>query len=305
MNGLILVIVAMATLCFRAGAFGSVLKFETNPTVIHQILTKQLQLRCSVSENILWPHNRQAMTSSTDYYYDWTTAIRSQPATTTTLVSAIPTQASPTELPNLQPYSLSDRADVFHVTSIIVSKVISGRKETVASVTPFDGAVAEGFYVGRVKVEGSGAPSTVSGEQAYLQLTWDSPVAEQAGLYTCELFALNQEKHSVYLSTSIRVDATEPNISDLVKYIIVHDNTIADLQRENRELRSEVMDLRVNLSMYTYYEMMSLKHQVELLTLNVSLHDLELNMILDGLAAHENTTAPNTTVALKTTPVAS
>ncbi|XP_059162056.1 uncharacterized protein LOC131945087 [Physella acuta] len=258
--------------------------FEANPSVIHQILTKELKMRCAIKYQS-WQVQRQQRAATMTYRPD-----------TSTVGYDFTTTETPSST-GLTSFASSAQVDISHVTSIIINKInpATGSRETVASVTPFDPASSEGRYQENLRVEGSGTTSPVPGELGYLQLTWDSPVADQAGTYTCEVFALNGEKHSVYLNGSIHVDATEPTVADLVKYIIIHQNLVEDLQEENRQLQHELMDLKFNITLPLYHELMNIKQSIEEMKNTVNLHSAEISFLAENL--HNLTTPVNVTTA--------
>lgn len=131
-------------------------------------------------------------------------------------------------------------ADVSHITSIIISKDVSGQKVTVASVTAFDNTSIEDPFTGIVSVEGDSNRSPVAGEQGYLQLTWEEPVAREAGVYTCEVFGLNTDKHPVSLYGTVHVLTSEPTYSELIAYISAFDKAVSSFKEENIKLNSTV-----------------------------------------------------------------
>lgn len=199
----------------------SVVVFKASQDVIHPILTQSFSLRCSVQDNApLW--------STT--FRPWLGA------------SSTPSSSATTAKNDVSDSGIS------HVTAIIITKEnkVTGQRDKVASLTPFDGAIDESTTPGRFKVEGSSHQSPLAGEQGYLQLTWARPVEEQAGIYFCEVFALNLDKHPISLWTSVEITSTEPSLSDLVNQISEHSRLITELMEENTRLKDDVLLTSMN-----------------------------------------------------------
>ncbi|XP_059162047.1 uncharacterized protein LOC131945078 isoform X2 [Physella acuta] len=161
-----------------------------------------------------------------------------QPKTTTILTS--PTTVNPTT---------STQVDLTYLLSIVISKQNSatGKTETVASVAGRLAANAEVQYLGTVEVQGNTDNSTKSGEQGFLQLTWNYPLAQHGGNYICTASGLNSAKQTVSLSTSVQIAVTQPNISDLVSYISDHDKSLTDLQLQASQQSQSTQDMKLDM----------------------------------------------------------
>ncbi|KAK0050043.1 DSC-2 [Biomphalaria pfeifferi] len=214
------------------------LKFEAQPGTIHPVLTKELELRCSV-HNSNWKFEKSTTTTSFLQYFT-----TKQPLWNDTEKS--------NDTSNVQSSNSQDQAEFSRLLSLVVTKVDkeSGENETIASVTGCDTPVIENRFVNTLQVVGSTEGSPVFGEQGYLTLTWDSPVEKDAGYFICEAYALNSNKHPVSLSAALQISALQPQISDLVSYISTNDKYILDMKakvtevyEENQKLREQAREL--------------------------------------------------------------
>ncbi|CAL1547690.1 unnamed protein product [Lymnaea stagnalis] len=234
------------------------LTFESSPAVIYPVVTKQLRLRCSVQST--------------------------SPATTVTTPTPMNT-TNPGILVIINPQiqSTNDDGDVSHVMSIIIAKKdnTTGQSVNVASVTAYDQATAEGPFSGKVRVEGSSEQSHATSELGFLELIWDGPAEDQAGLYTCEIFGLNLDKHSTYLRTSKEVIMSEPDIASLVNFIIQHDTVIQQLESSNEMLRDEEARLQANLTANHEGLLREALKEAELMMSTVTSSQRELDTILE------------------------
>ncbi|XP_059169206.1 uncharacterized protein LOC131950990 [Physella acuta] len=195
----------------------SSLQFVANPLVIKPVLSKKLQVRCAV--------------------FNTTQEIMRRNYKNKGLVEGklISSMEDP------QP-------DVGHLMSIVITKwnKETDQNETVASVAGCLAAGAEFNFLGKVEVEGNTERSPVPGEVGYLKLTWDRPLDQHSGLYSCEASALTSEKHTISLSASLQIVAKEPTISDIVAYISEHDKNITSLKEENQKLKLDLESLMSN-----------------------------------------------------------
>ncbi|XP_059162057.1 uncharacterized protein LOC131945088 [Physella acuta] len=137
--------------------------------------------------------------------------------------------------------TVTSHADVNHVTSIIVTRVSTegAQNVTVATVSSFEPASAK-VDGDKLKVTGTTEPSTTSGEKGYLELTWTHPLQDQAGVYVCEVFALNSNLHPEALSVSVKVDIEDATIPDLIHYISENDRKIENLQNQIDEFKFKI-----------------------------------------------------------------
>ncbi|XP_059169209.1 uncharacterized protein LOC131950993 [Physella acuta] len=219
MKGLLCILLPV-TMAMVSTTEASSLYFEANPAVIKPVLSKKLQMRCSVSNRTLALIN----------FYK---GLYKESSTKGASVNG----------------STEDRQhDVGHLMSIVITKwnKETDQNETVASVAGCLAAGAEFNFLGKVEVEGNTERSPVSGEVGYLKLTWDRPLDQHSGLYSCEASALTTEKHSFSLNASLQIVAQEPTISDLVTYISEHDKNITSLKEENQKLKLDLKALMSN-----------------------------------------------------------
>lgn len=259
MRTLMLLTAVTMVLWFMEFTSASYLVFDSTPSTILPILTNTLTIRCAIKNGSL-PLKRQ-LHGGLDI-----------------------------EQPELRTTTPAAQADVVHVVSIVIRKLntMTMQNEAVANVTPYDTPVAEGQFVNVVKVEGSTEASPGSNEQAYLQVTWENPLEEQGGSYSCEAMTLTADRHPTPLSKTFEVSVTEPSISDLVKYVAAHETTIADhkkyiaeLQRENQELKDgmHILKLKVDLQIN---ESRTLRDDFENFHSNISNQTSELNRRMDN-----------------------
>ncbi|XP_059162049.1 uncharacterized protein LOC131945080 [Physella acuta] len=233
-------------------ALASELKFESNPSNIHPILTKTLQVRCAVKISSLRIQGSARLghgfvDPSNAKIQQNATAIQRNNRTQNTTTSPTPhSQLLTGNQSTSTPPHVND--DVSHITSIIISKEVSGHKVTVASVTAFDSPSIESPFTGIVSVEGNSNTSPVTGEQGYLQLRWEEPLAREAGVYTCEVFGLNTDKHPVSLYDTVQVQSSEPTYTELIAYISAFDKALSELQKENKELRMFQSNITADIS---------------------------------------------------------
>ncbi|XP_059162048.1 mucin-2-like [Physella acuta] len=213
----------------------SSIKVDATPTTICPILSKKLQIKCSV---------RTVADTTTVQPTTTTTKTTTKPTSTTkTTTKAIvattkaPSATTTTKPTTTQPKSTTVlnapiNSDMTYLLSIVISKQnsVTGKTDTVASVAGRLAANAEVQYLGTVEVQGNTDNSTKSGEQGFLQLTWNYPLEQHGGNYICTASGLNSAKQTVSLSTSVQIVVTQPNISDLVSYISDHDKSLTDLQ---------------------------------------------------------------------------
>ncbi|KAK0050041.1 DSC-2 [Biomphalaria pfeifferi] len=218
----------LLTLIFGA-SFGSnelsTVKLQAKPGTIHPILSKVLELRCSVQNNN-WESLDQSKTAPTIQHFT------SQQSSWNDTVNSFDDS-------KLESSSSQGQAEFSRLLTLVVSKVNkeSGENETIASVTGCDTPVIENKFVSTLQVAGSTEGSPVEGEQGYLTLTWDSPVEKHGGYFICEAFALNSNKHPVSLSASLQINAVQPQISDVVNYISTLDKYVLDLKAKVTELQ--------------------------------------------------------------------
>ncbi|CAL1547755.1 unnamed protein product, partial [Lymnaea stagnalis] len=141
---------------------------------------------------------------------------------------------------------VSASSDVAHVISIIITKSsnVTGQAEPVASISQFEPASPDGSPAENLHVEGNITENSLMKELGYLQVTWNGPTGAQAGNYTCEITALTSNKHIVEINGKLNITASEPGVSDLIRFIIDHDRLINQLQITNQELVNKTEELR-------------------------------------------------------------
>ncbi|CAL1547689.1 unnamed protein product [Lymnaea stagnalis] len=128
---------------------------------------------------------------------------------------------------------------------VIINTRSPGEGETIAEVTPYNPPAAEGTYVGKVQVNGSVLQTQANGEFGFLSLIWTAPLDDLVGTYTCEANALTHSGRLVTLTGSLGIQARQPEVEDLVPFIIGFDNRIAQLEQENQELKHRLDLLKV------------------------------------------------------------
>ncbi|XP_055869892.1 uncharacterized protein LOC129923368 [Biomphalaria glabrata] len=217
------------------------LELKSKPGSIHPILTKKLQMECTVRELKSEDHqfqNGNSAFSNTEAIDDKSTS-----------------KASVTK----QEVTLS------RLLSLVITKKNedSGLNETMVSVTGCDSPVIEKQFEGTFQADGTTEGSTKTGEMGYISLTWNRPVDEHSGLFFCEAYALDPFKHSVSLTAGLKIKSIEPKISDLVTYISINDRHIEQLQAKVSEIKTENTELKErNTNITLEYE--DLKKYVDL-----------------------------------------
>ncbi|XP_059162053.1 uncharacterized protein LOC131945085 [Physella acuta] len=178
--------------------------FEATPEAIAPYLSKTLTLRCSVETE------------------------------TETVIGRRHAAKRVTE-------TVTSHADVNHVTSIIVTRVSAGSDQnvTVATMSSYEPASAK-VDGDKVRVTGTTEPSTTSGEKGYLELTWTHPLQDQAGVYVCEVFALNSNLHPEALRVSVNIEINDVGIPELINFISENDRKIETLQSQLDQYRSQI-----------------------------------------------------------------
>ncbi|XP_059169208.1 uncharacterized protein LOC131950992 [Physella acuta] len=197
----------------------SVVNLTADPLVFQPALTRKLTIRCSVLNTSVTP------------------VMKDNPG-------------GKNEILNQKKASMmSSQDDVTNLLSIVITKVNdgTGKNEVAARVAGCLAADVEVNVLGQVEIEGNTEGSPVAGEAGYLQLTWDRPLGNSAGAYTCEVSALNANKHSISLNTTVRVQAEQPSISYLSMYISQHDRHIESLTKRTLELEQENKNLNTLL----------------------------------------------------------
>lgn len=182
----------------------------TNPQIIIPILTKTLQLRCSVVGEPVQIIGRRDVT-------------------------AYPMSETSTS-----------QADVSHVTSIIITRMNPETKinVTVATVSSFDPPTAK-VDLGKISVAGSTNPTSGAEEKGFLEVIWDHPLEDQDGVYFCDVYALNALLHPESLTVTAQVKTSAATLPDLVKYISENDRHIETLQARVRQLEDQISDLEL------------------------------------------------------------
>ncbi|XP_059162054.1 uncharacterized protein LOC131945086 [Physella acuta] len=213
--------------CIVAGlgpsdATNSSMNLTADPLVIQPALTRKLTIRCSVLNTSVTPVMKDNL-------------------------------GGKSEILNQKKISLtSSQDDVTNLLSIVITKVNdgTGKNEVAARVAGCLAADVEVNVLGQVEIEGNTEGSPVAGEVGYLQLTWDRPLGNSAGAYTCEVSALNANKHSISLNTTVRVQAEQPSISYMSMYISQHDRHIESLTKRTLELEQENKNLHTQLHLF-------------------------------------------------------
>ncbi|XP_059162051.1 uncharacterized protein LOC131945082 [Physella acuta] len=201
------------------------INIEAQPYVILPVLSKKLNMRCSIQNS----------------------TAKSPLLTTLMPPTTQMTSASSTQIAG--PVSAGQGSDVSHLLSLVITKfnAVTGENETLASVAGCLAAAPEVNFLGKVTVDGNTDWSPVTGEVAYLQVTWEMPLSEHSGTYYCEASALTSEKHSISISASLQIVTKDPTISDLVTYISEHDKNISSLSAQMLALKLEKEALKLEL----------------------------------------------------------
>jgi hypothetical protein len=134
--------------------------------------------------------------------------------------------------------------EISHITSIIVTRrdPISGAEQKVATLSPFDFPTADTDF-DKIQVTGHANSSPVQGELGYIELTWEYPASTQAGLYTCQVNALDTSLEPMSLSQTLLITSLEPTISDLISIVSHNDKTINELQQTVANLTKQLSGL--------------------------------------------------------------
>ncbi|KAI8776213.1 uncharacterized protein LOC106080264 [Biomphalaria glabrata] len=214
------------------------LKLEAKPGTIRPVLSKVLELRCSV-QNKNWESLDQSKTTPT------TQQSTSQQSLWNDTVNSFDDS-------KWESSSSQGQAEFSRLLTLVVTKLNTetGENETIASVTGCDTPVIEKKFLNTLQVLGSTEGSPRGGEQGYLTLTWNTPIKKHAGYFTCEAYALNSNKHPASLNASLQVKAVQPQISDVVSFISTLDKYIFDMKakvtevyEENKKLREQAREL--------------------------------------------------------------
>ncbi|CAL1547693.1 unnamed protein product [Lymnaea stagnalis] len=212
----------------------SLVTLEGAPSTIHPVLTKTLQLRCAVQSD------SSSVTSQTTSLYNLITT--PQPGSATDSPPQDGVQAT------------SPSGSIAKLLSLVITKKNQGTglSETLASVTGCNVPIIEEKFLSTFGVEGNSEGSNQNGELGYLVLTWDRPDEGEAGIYSCEAYALNSDKHPVSLIANLPIASVQPNIADLVTYISANEREITSLKSmvnavagENAALRHENYQLYI------------------------------------------------------------
>ncbi|KAH9505464.1 hypothetical protein Btru_057392 [Bulinus truncatus] len=258
MGNIVVFIIFIATnfCCMDA----SQINFRAEPATINSLTTKEWSLRCSVQDairsqtmtrSLMFPrmvnYSTPSTTTETTHTPTGLHTMSTRPTTTptpsttpgeatswttsshTTSTTTGPTQGSTTISSSL-PSPSPNAADVSHVTSIVISKLsnLTGQPQTIADVTPFQSAAVDQAFLGLVTAQGDSMWSPVSGEKAYLQVTWPDPKEDQAGEYLCEVAALNAHNHPVNLRSTLSVTSRDPTLADVIDYVIQLERRLED-----------------------------------------------------------------------------
>ncbi|CAL1543999.1 unnamed protein product [Lymnaea stagnalis] len=237
----VICVLALFSLMETGDSADTVLTIDARPSLIHPVLTKKLQLRCSVknegwlAKNVgKFPFNSNTSTQPPKYgsgnhgvNFD---------------VSAL--------APKIAHTSTASKGSFVRLLSVVITKFNdeTEMRETVASVTGCDVPITEDKFLSTVEVEGSSEGSDKDGEMGYLLLTWDRPVDRHAGNFTCEAYGLRSDKHPESLKASLEIVAVEPKISDLVDYISINEKAITALKEKIITLDEENDALRQDLN---------------------------------------------------------
>jgi len=121
----------------------------------------------------------------------------------------------------------SSPENAVYVTSLVITR--DGGKQ-VASVLPFG---SPNGFLDLQKLNVTGHVSHMSNEQGLISLTWQNPMSDQAGNYTCEVNALTKAGKNMVYHQTMSVEVGKPDMDDLIEHVHL-------VELKNQELEAKL-----------------------------------------------------------------